>query len=143
MREEILNRIRTLESDQPGTEGKTSAPYFLRGENPMLNEAKKALRVTATYYDSEIASLLMAGANDLAIAGVKLPGEVTFSVEGDTVTDNSTLTDPLAMRAVITYAAMRFGNPPNYDKLADAYDTQKGQLMHADGYTDYGEDDSQ
>ena len=103
----------------------------------MLNEAKKALRVTASYYDSEIASLLMAGANDLEIAGVVLPGTVTFAVSGDTVTDNSTLTDPLAMRAVITYAAMRFGNPPNYDKLAEAYETQKVQLMHAGDYTQY------
>ena len=105
----------------------------------MLKEAKKALRVTATYYDSEIASLLMAGANDLKTAGVKLPGDVTFFIEGDTVTDGSTLTDPMAMRAVITYAAMRFGNPPNYDKLAEAYEIQKVQLMHAADYTDYGE----
>ena len=110
----------------------------------MLKEAKKALRVTATYFDSEIASLLMAGANDLAIAGVTLPGEVTFTVSSsDTVTDTSTLTDPLAMRAVITYAAMRFGNPPNYDRLADAYETQKVQLMHATGYTDYGEEEAE
>ena len=108
----------------------------------MLKEAKKALRVTSTYYDSEIASLLMAGANDLAIAGVQLPGEVTFTIStGDTVTDMSTLTDALAMRAVITYAQMRFGNPPNYQQLADAYDLQKVQLMHATGYTDYGEPD--
>jgi hypothetical protein len=108
----------------------------------MLKEAKKALRVTATYFDSEIASLLMAGANDLVIAGVQLPGEVTFTVtSGDTVTDTSTLTDPLAMRAVITYAQMRFGNPPNYQQLADSYDLQKVQLMHATGYTDYGEPD--
>ena len=107
----------------------------------MLKEAKKALRVTATMFDSEIASLLMAGANDLAIAGVVLPGTVTFTIgTDDAVTDMSTLTDPLAMRAIITYAAMRFGNPPNYDKLADAYDTQKVQLMHAGDYTYYGED---
>ena len=108
----------------------------------MLKEAKKALRVTNAYYDSEIASLLMAGANDLVIAGVQLPGEVTFTVtSGDTVTDTSTLKDPLAMRAVITYAQMRFGNPPNYQQLADSYDLQKVQLMHATGYTDYGEPD--
>ena len=107
----------------------------------MLKEAKKALRITVDHFDSEIASLLMAGANDLAIAGVQLPGTVTFTVgTNDAVTDESTLTDPLAMRAVITYAAMRFGNPPNYDKLLDAYDTQKVQLMHATGYTDYGEE---
>jgi len=110
----------------------------------MLNEAKKALRVTNAYYDSEIASLLMAGANDLEIAGVKLPGTVTFTIStGDTVTDMSTLTDALAMRAVITYAQMRFGNPPNYQQLADSYDLQKVQLMHAAGYTDYGEPDQE
>ena len=108
----------------------------------MLKEAKKALRVTVSYYDSEIAHLLMSGANDLKIAGVELPGTVEFTIgTNDAVTDTSTLTDPLAMRAIITYAAMRFGNPPNYDKLADAYDTQKVQLMHATGYTSYGEDD--
>lgn len=109
----------------------------------MLKEAKLALRVTQTIYDAEIASLLMAGANDLKIAGVVFEGDVSFSVSDDTVTDNCTVTDELVKRAIITYAAMRFGNPPNYDKLREAYDTQKGQLMHATGYTDWlnGEDD--
>ena len=108
----------------------------------MLKEAKKALRVTASYYDSEIAHLLMSGANDLKIAGVTLPGTVSFTIgTNDTVTDLSTLTDALAMRAVITYAQMRFGNPPNYQQLADAYDTQKVQLMHAAAYTNYGDTD--
>lgn len=107
----------------------------------MLKEAKKALRVTINHFDSEIASLLMAGANDLEIAGVTLPGTVTFTIgTDDAVVDTSTLTDHLAMRAIITYAAMRFGNPPNYDKLRDAYETQKVQLMHADSYTNYGTD---
>lgn len=104
----------------------------------MLEEAKKALRVTAAAYDSEIASLLMAGASDLMIAGVQLPGTVAFSVSGDTVTDESTLEDELVKRAILTYAAMRFGNPPNYDKLKEAYESQKTQLMHATGYTDWG-----
>ena len=63
-------------------------------------------------------------------------------MEYQTVTDNSTLRDPLAMRAIFTYAAMRFGNPPNYDKLQAAYETQKVQLMHAKDYTDYGEDEA-
>ena len=104
----------------------------------MLKEAKKALRVTASMYDTEIAHLLMSGAADLELAGVILPGTVSFSVDAmDVVTDKSTLTDALAMRAVITYAQMRFGNPPNYQQLADAYDLQKVQLMHATGYTDY------
>ena len=107
----------------------------------MLNEAKKALRVTTDWYDTEIADLLRAGAKDLEIAGVRLPGSVILTVgTNDAVTDRSTLKDPLAMRAIITYAAMRFGNPPNYDKLLDAYETQKVQLMHADSYTTYDGD---
>ena len=104
----------------------------------MLKEAKKALRVTSDWYDTEIADLLRAGAKDLEIAGVRLPGSVILTVgTNDAVTDRSTLKDPLAMRAIITYAAMRFGNPPNYDKLAEAYETQKVQLMHAAAYTPY------
>ena len=108
----------------------------------MLKEAKKALRVTVNNFDSEIAHLLMSGANDLEIAGVVLPGLVRFTIgTNDAVTDTSTLKDPLVMRAIITYAAMRFGNPPNYQQLADAYDTQKVQLMHAGKYTAYGDGD--
>lgn len=108
----------------------------------MLKEAKKALRVTASLYDSEIAALLKAGAMDLEIAGVILPGTVAFSESEDgAVTDESTLDDELCARAIYTYAAAHFGNPPNYDRLLAAYESQKAQLMHATGYTDYGEDD--
>ena len=108
----------------------------------MLKEAKRALRVTATMYDSEISALLMAGANDLTVSGVILPGTVTFTIgENDQVTDNSTLKDPLCQRAVITYTAARFGNPPNYQQLKDAYDEMKAQLMHAGRYTNYGDGD--
>ena len=110
----------------------------------MLKEAKKALRVTAELFDSEIARLLEAGAKDLEIAGVTLPGTVSFTIgTNDAVTDGSTLTDPLVQRAIINYAAMRFGNPPNYDKLLDAYETQKVQLMHASAYTSYEGDDGE
>ena len=106
----------------------------------MLKEAKKALRVTNPIYDTEIAALLMAGANDLQIAGVVLPGTVTFTIgTDDAVADTSTLTDPLCQRAIITYAAARFGNPPNYVNIKASYDEQKAQLMHATGYTNYGE----
>ena len=105
----------------------------------MLKEAKMVLRVTTSAYDAEIASLLMAGANDLEIAGVQIPGSVTFSMEGNTLTDCSTLMDPLVQRAIFTYVSMRFGNPPNYDRLAEAYELQKVQLMHSVRYTDFGE----
>ena len=104
----------------------------------MLKEAKRALRVTAALYDTEIANLLMAGASDLELAGVILPGTVTFTIgTDDAVADTSTLTDPLCQRAIITSAA-RFGNPPNYTQIKDSYDEQKAQLAHATGYTNYG-----
>ena len=108
----------------------------------MLKEAKLALRVTAGAYDEEIMRLLVAGAMDLETAGVILPGTVSFTVANYEVQDQSTLTDPLCQQAIFTYAAMHFGNNPKYDKLERAYDVMKGQLMHATGYTDYGEDDS-
>ena len=113
----------------------------------MLAEAKLALRVTAAEYDLDIARLLMAGALDLKIAGVILPGTVqitaTVSTEGDvTVTDLSTLEDPLCMQALFTYARAHFGSPPDYDRLEESYQLQKVQLMHATGYTDYPEEES-
>jgi hypothetical protein len=108
----------------------------------MLQECKLALRVTAAAYEPELCSLMEAGAMDLEIAGVVLPGTVSFAQTEQGMQDNSTLTDALAMRAIFTYVRMRFGSPADYDKLAEAYELQKTQLMHATGYTDYGEDDS-
>ena len=104
----------------------------------MLDEAKKAMRVTAAAYDSEIASLLEAGARDLETAGVIVPGTVAFTVSTTgVVTDDSTLTDPLVQRAIFTYARMHFGSPADYERLKEAYGLQKVQLMHAAEYTDY------
>lgn len=105
----------------------------------MLKEAKLALRVTVTKYDEEIMDLLMAGAKDLEIAGVNLHGRVSYAVGENGVNDLSSIKDPLVKRAILTYAAKGFGNPPNYDKLAESYETQKTQLMHASGYTEYGD----
>ena len=78
---------------------------------------------------------------DLEIAGVTVPGYISYTVStAGAVTDTSEMKDPLVMRALITYAAMRFGNPPNYDRLLAAYENQKVQLMHAARYTEYGGD---
>ena len=109
----------------------------------MLKEAKKALRVTVDNFDDEIMQICEAGLMDLKIAGVATTATVSYTVStGGAVTDTSTLADQLIMRAVITYARMRFGSPPDYDRLAAAYETQKVQLMHAAAYTDYGEEDT-
>jgi hypothetical protein len=111
----------------------------------MLDEAMKALRVTNKVYETEIAHWLMAAANDLKMGGVDLGGDVTFTIgTADTVVDNCTVEDEFVKRALITYTAAHFGNPPNAAMLRDDYREQKAQLMHATGYTDYGEEvDSQ
>ena len=107
----------------------------------MLNEAKTALRITTDAYDSEIASLLMAGERDLETAGVIVPGTVDVSFDSSTgeATDSSTLTDPLVQRALITYVRKNFGSPADYDRVNESYEQQKAQLMHASGYTRWGD----
>ena len=128
----------------------------------MLKECKRALPYDGTLADGELARLCMAGAMDLKTRGVVFPDgqavsftfteEVYLDPETDEpekdpatgenrtyekVTDTSTLTDDLIMRAIITYVKANFGNPPNYQNLLQSYQTQLGQLMVTDGYTDY------
>ena len=105
----------------------------------MLKECKLALRITATAYDGELCSLMDAAAHDLTIAGVVLPGTVAFVTTNQGITDNSTLTDALCQRAIFTYVRMSFGSPADYERLRESYNIQKTQLMHATGYTDYGD----
>lgn len=105
----------------------------------MLTECKLAVRVTAAAYEPELCSLMDAAARDLEIAGVVLPGTVSFAATENGMQDNSTLADPLCMRAIFTYVRAHFGSPADYDRLAESYGIQKVQLMHAAGYTDFGE----
>ena len=106
----------------------------------MLTECKLALRVTAEAYEPELCSLMDAAARDLEIAGIVLPGTVSFAATNNGMKDNSTLEDALCMRAIFTYVRAHFGSPADYDRLVEAYNTQKVQLMHAAEYTDYGEE---
>ena len=88
----------------------------------MLNECRKALRITTEAYDGELCSLMDAGARDLAIAGVTLPGTVSFTLVSTTVgtstvtyyQDDSTLADALVARAIFTYTRMHFGSPSDF-----------------------------
>lgn len=104
----------------------------------MLKETKLAMRITAPVFDAEIASLCEAGARDLQLAGITLDGTVSFSVDEMggywSVTDLSTLSDPLAIRAIITYVRLHFGRPDDYERLSKSYDMQKAQLQTATGY---------
>ena len=89
----------------------------------MLEKVKLALRMKTTAFDDEINDLITAALADLGIAGVT------------TLTE----TDPLIIRAVITYCRANFGQPDDYDRLKAAYDEQKSQLRTATGYTDWGD----
>ena len=92
-----------------------------------LDTVKLALRVTTDAFNSEISDLMEEGARDLGIAGIT---ETSFS-------------DPLVRRAVITYCKMNFGQPDEYDRLKASYDEQKAQLSMATGYTDWGPSNGQ
>ena len=86
-------------------------------------KVKLSLRITTTAFDSELEDLIQAALADMGIAGVT----------------NTTVTDPLIIRAVCTYVKMYFGEPDEYDRLKASYDEQKSQLSMASGYTDYPE----
>lgn len=90
----------------------------------MLEEAKTALRITVTDFDTEVQGLIEAAKADLGIAGVILDSD----------------TDPLIRRAVITYVRCHFGSPDDFDRLKASYDEQKAQLQMATGYTDWGDE---
>lgn len=89
--------------------------------NEMLNKVRMALRITTQAFDDELTDLINAGLSDLGIAGV----------DGE----NVVLTDPLTIRAIITYCKMNFGEPDEYDRLKRSYDEQKAQMSMATGWT--------
>jgi hypothetical protein len=95
-----------------------------------LDKIKTAIRTTSTdeNLDDELNDLIDAAFGDLGIAGAN--GEMIIN------------TDPLTIRAVITYCKMNFGEPEDYEKLKASYDEQKAQLSMATGYTIWGDIDA-
>lgn len=85
----------------------------------MLEKVKLALRVSTTAFDDEITDLIQAACKDLGVVGVS-------------ATDSTT--DPLLIRAIITYCRVNFGQPDDYDRLKASYDEQKAQLITCTGY---------
>lgn len=92
----------------------------------LLNKAKLALRITASDFDMEISDLIEAGLADLELAGIHA---------------KENMTDPLVVRAVMTYVKMNFGDcdGDTYNRLKEAYELQRSQLYAATGYTDWGD----
>ena len=92
--------------------------------NTLLVKVRKALRITTTEFDDEITDIINAALLDLGIAGI---------------TETSP-TNELIIRAVVTYAKFHFGDVDNqgdFDRLKKSYDEQKAQLSMATGYTDW------
>ena len=103
----------------------------------MFAEVKESLPISGDDYDGQIIREIKAAALDLTTsAEIELPGtiEITRSSQG-VITDTSTLTDELIITAIATWCNMRIGNPPNYDKLLEAYNSLKGQLRLSKTYT--------
>ena len=74
----------------------------------MLKELKNAMRITINSHDALLANFLMAGANDLAIAGVVTTETVSFTIgTDDAVVDTSTMQDPKLKQAVLTSLLLR------------------------------------
>ena len=91
----------------------------------MIEKVKLALRIKTDAFDSEIQDLIDAALADLGLVGVASADD----------------TDPLIIRAVITYCKANFGAPDEYERLKTSYDEQKAQLMMATGYTEWSETD--
>ena len=87
----------------------------------MLIKVKTALRIVNEAFDEEVIDLINAAIADLGIGGII---ETSF-------------TNALIIRAVITYCRLHFGSPEDYDRLKASYDEQKAQLQMATGYTDW------
>lgn len=88
----------------------------------LLEKSKLALRVTTDAFDDEITDLISAAEKDLKVVGI---------TEADD-------TDPLIIRAIILYVKANFGENENAVRLQQSYDSLKGQLQSATGYTDWG-----
>ena len=87
----------------------------------LVEKAKMALRIKTTAFDTEIDRLIDAAFQDMNIAGVIIPETMTAIVE----------------TAAITYVAVHFGEPDEYDRLKRSYDEQKAQLSTCSGYTEF------
>lgn len=97
----------------------------------MFAEVKDMLPVSGNAYDGQIITQIKAAVLDLeSSTEIQLDGVVSIERNSQTgvITDNSTITDELAIVAIATWCNMRIGNPPNYEQLERAYNRLKGQM---------------
>lgn len=86
----------------------------------MLEDVKKALRVSSTTFDYEVQDLIDAGESDLRLAGIY------FSDVSE---------DPLIRRALIAYCKANFGyDNPEAERFQKSFDMLKQHLSLAGDY---------
>lgn len=91
----------------------------------LVTKAKLVLRITTDAFDSEITDIVQAGVADLGTRGVLV---------------GSNISDPLVIRALMTYVRLMFGEPENPERLQASYNEQKAQLMTTSNYTNWLQD---
>lgn len=89
----------------------------------LLDDVKKACRVTTDTFDDELTDLIAAAFGDMGITDI----------------NESLLTEdcpPVVKRAVLTYCKMNFGQVEDgfYDRLKASYDEQKAQMLMSSIY---------
>lgn len=95
----------------------------------MLEATKRALQLSVTNYDAELSEYIDAGLRDLYVTA------------GVTAAEDAT-SDALIKRATVTYACAMFyltRDVAQYQALMASYDSQKGNLRIATGYTSWGD----
>ena len=103
----------------------------------LFKTVKDALPVSGNLYDNQIITQIRAAVLDLTTSTeIVIDGVVDISRDDTTgvVTDNSSIEDELVITAITVWCNMRIGNPPNYDKLLDAYNSLKGQMRMSSAY---------
>lgn len=94
-------------------------PQTTETTTTMLDRVKMALRVKTNAFDNELTDLIGAACGDLGIVGVSA---------------TSATSDPLLIRAIVTFCRFAFGAPDDYDRLKASYDEQKAMLKSCTGY---------
>jgi len=108
----------------------------------LFKTVKDSLPVSGDLYDGQIITQIKAAVLDLTTSTeIVIDGEVDIEKDDDTgvVTDNSTIYDELVITAISVWCNMRIGNPPNYDKLLEAYNSLKGQMRMSRKYNGDGD----
>lgn len=102
---------------------------------------KDSLPVSGNGYDGNIITQIKAAVLDLTTSTeIVLDGVVDIERDAQTgeITDNSSIDDELVITAISVWCNMRIGNPPNYDKLLEAYNSLKGQMRMSSRYNGRG-----